>query len=459
MSAISPQSQPLLADHFAVTPVLPATSTVYRQLAVRQKLCILLSICLGVAAFFTHHTYRHVIATISNDAAPSIIAAAQISSDIAHAHTLIANLFLSKEGTESPLGQAYISAIDQADDHLLFAAQNITFGNEERRSVLAAMTQMSEYERLVGMAFVSKEPVRFVLKADTLMREKLLPSVSLIDEINVKHLTASYTDEVRQATYYFYTSLLFAALMLVLFLETQVKLYRECKRIFNLPMLLGTISLLSGIALMSWHVSSLTRHLQIAKVDAFDSIHSLSHAKANAYVANAQESLYLLVTDKTVQSQQAAFFMSYAHQLFDGNIGIASALIANPSSVKTHGLLGDELANIAFAGEHEAAAESLTTWAESMAIDAHVRQLESAGEHQKAIALGTGKHEHESDWAFERFTTALAKALSVNQQAFEAAIGRCVGILQWTTYLLLLLFLAPLIGSYVGIRQRLLEYR
>jgi len=449
MSATLPQRYPLL----------PATSTLYRQLAVRQTLCLLLSICLGVTAFLTHHTYRHVVATISNDAAPSIVAAAEISSDVAHAHTLMTNLFLTKEATDSTLGQAFASAMDEAHDHLLFAAQNITFGDEERRPVLAAMTQLSDYERLVGMAFASNEPVRFVLKADTLMREKLLPSIALIDEINVKHLTASYTEEVRRARYYFYTSLFLAALLFVLLLETQAKLYRECKRILNLPMLLGTLCLVIGTVLMSWHVSSLTRHLQIAKVDAFDSVHTLGHAKATAYVANAQESLFLLAMDKALQSQHATFFMSYAHQLFDGNIGIASALVADPSIVKAHGLLGAELANIAFAGEHEAAAQSLTTWAEYMTIDAQLRQLESAGEHQKAIALCIGQREHESDWAFERFTKALAQALSVNQHAFEMEIGRCINILRWMTYLLFLLFLAPLVGSYGGVRQRLLEYQ
>ncbi|MFZ6846774.1 hypothetical protein [Undibacterium sp. RuRC25W] len=390
---------------------------------------------------------------------PSIIAAEQIRTGLARAHTQIANLFLLKEAADGPSGLAYMAAINQAHDDLLTVAQNITYGNEERAPILAAMRQLSDYERLVGMALVSKESNGLILKADALMRERLLPSVSMLEQVNFRHLTTSYKDELRDAKTYFFAFLLFSVMLLVVMVETQIKLYSDFKRILNPPLFLGMLMLLVGVFLMVVKVIALNADLHTAKADAFDSVHSLTEAQSIAYSANAQESIYLLMHGHPSQGQQTNLFIAKVNQIFDTRIGVASALIAQPNVLKAHGFLGDELANITFPGEHQAIAESLKTWAEYVAIDTQIRRLESAGQHEQAVALGVGKLEHQSDWAFDHFVQALTKAIKINQSAFDAAIKRATNALEIMKYLWLTLLFVPLVGSFIGIEHRLSEYR
>ena len=434
-------------------------SEVPRQLKLRQLVCVVLGICVAIAAFYTYQTYRYVANTVGKDAVPSIVAAEQIRAGLANAHTQIANLFLLKEAVDGSSGRAYVAAINQAHDDLLLAAQNITYGDEERRPILSAMKQLSEYERIVGMALVSKDPHDLLLKADLLMRERLLPTVATLDQVNFKHLSHTYIEERQTAQHYFFAFLLLSALLVVVMLETQVKLYVVFNRILNPAMLLGLLVFLGSIFLMVLKVNSLTSEIRSAKEDAFDSVHALSQAQAVAYSANAQESIYLLMSNPEIQTKQTALFMDEANQIFTTKIGAASALMANPKDLKGKGFLGDELANITFPGEHQAAANSLKTWVEYVAIDVQIRRLESIGQHDKAVALCVGKLEHQSDWAFDRFVQALNQTVKINQNEFDAAIVRAMNALHTMAYLLVILLLAPLIGSIVGVQRRLVEFR
>ena len=446
------------ADVLSITE-LREISDVPSQLRMRQWVSIALSVFVIIAAFCTYQSYRFVANTVGKDTVPSIIAAEQIRSGLANAHTQIANLFLLKEEIDGPSGRAYVAAINQAHDDLLSASQNITFGDEERKPILSAMKQLSEYERLVGMAMVSKDPHDLILKADGLMRERLLPSVTGLDQVNFKHLTESYTNELETARRYFIGFLLLSALLVIVMLETQVKLYREFKRILNPAMLLGLTVFLASTFLMMVQINKLTSELRTAKADAFDSVHALSLAQAIAYSANAQESIFLLMNNKEIQTQQTTLFMGQANQIFTSKMGAASALIANPKDLKGRGFLGDELANITFPGEHQAAADSLKAWVDYVAIDTQIRHLENTGQHDRAVALCIGKLENQSDWAFDRFISVLNKTIKINQTAFDEAISKAMAILKTMSFLLVFLFFAPLAGMVIGIQQRLVEFR
>ena len=434
-------------------------SDVPRQLKLRRALCVVLSICVAIAGFFAFDSYRSVVNTVGRDSVPSIIAAEQIRSGLANAHTEIVNLFLLKEDANGPSGKAYVAAINQAHDKLLLAAQNITFGDEERAPILAVMTQLSEYERIVGMSLATKESHDLLLKADALMREHILPAVIALDTANFKHLVSSYDDGRQTAKRYFVVFVLLSVLLAVALIEAQWKIFTICKRIINPAMLLGSLIFIVSVVYMAIQVDHISADLHTSKEDAFDSVHVLSQAQALAYSANAQESMYLLMPDKELQAKQIRLFKDAADKLLSSKMGAANTLIANPKELKGQGLLADELANITFPGEHQAAVDTLKAWLEYVAIDGQIRRLESTGKHDLAVALCVGKLEHQSDWAFDRFISALSKTLNINQSQFDAGITRAMSSVQFLAYLLIVILLAPILGTIAGIQKRLLEFR
>jgi len=440
-------------------PDLYLVSDVPRQLKLRRALCVALSVCVFIAAFFVFDSYRSVVYTVGKDSVPSIVAAEQIRSGLADAHTNLMDLFLLKEEANGPSGKAYVAAINRVHDKLLLAAQNITFGDEERAPILTVMTQLSEYERIVGMALSTKDPHDLLLKADALMREHILPAVVELDKANFKHLASSYTEGRQTAEHYYVTFLLLSLLLSVALIEAQVKMFALFKRIINPVMLSALLVFIGSVSYMVIKIDHISSDLRIAKEDAFDSVHVLSQAQALAYAANVQESMYLLITDKQEQAKRFALFEDAADKIFSSKIGAANALIATPNELKGRGLLADELANVTFPGEHQAAVDTLKAWVVYVYLDKEIRELEADGKHDKAVALCVGKLAHQSDWAFDRFNTALSKTLMINQSQFDDGIARAMYSIKHLVYLLALLLFAPVLGTVFGMQKRLVEFR
>src|SRR5450830_813971 len=97
MSSPLPQTTTRSIDLPTIATDLLPISDIPRQLTIRQKIAVLLSICVGITAFFTYHSYLHMIDITGKETVPSIIAAEQIRTGLARAHTQIANLFLLKK--------------------------------------------------------------------------------------------------------------------------------------------------------------------------------------------------------------------------------------------------------------------------------------------------------------------------------------------------------------------------
>src|SRR5262249_33716624 len=137
---------------------------------------------------------------------------------------------------------------------------------------------------------------------------------------------------------------------------------------------------------------------------------------------------------------------------------IADASAQGRLPAGTQGYLAQELANITFEGEKEAATETLRTFGVYVGLDKKIRQLENTGNHAEAIRFCTSLAPGDSNWSFSRFDTALGKTLDINQRAFDAAVEQGFGAVRGLD------MLAPLVAAIVialalaGLRPRLLEY-
>ena len=123
------------------------------------------------------------------------------------------------------------------------------------------------------------------------------------------------------------------------------------------------------------------------------------------------------------------------------------------------GYLADELKNITFPGERDAALKTLTAFEGYRQVGTQLRQMERAGDHKAAVALCTGIAPGQSEWAFSQFDDALGATLAINQSAFELAIARGFGALGNLEGISALLLAFSGTFIFLGFAARIKEYR
>jgi hypothetical protein len=428
------------------------------QVALRRALIMAASLFMLICCYSGYSLLNKVTQTIGKDAVPSIVAAEKIRTTLAYAHTNYANAFLSKQGLNGASMQEYQKAMAEAHDSLVTAAQNITYGNEERAPILHILTNLNQYERLVGASFQNGRFDDSATAADFLMRHKILENTKALDQANFDHLNVSYTRFNQSASLWLFAGVFSAFIVLVLLIESQWKIYRGFRRKLNPPLLASTLLFALATLFYAMQFSANIEHLHIAKDDAFDSVHALSKARAVTFDANAQESIYLLHTGNAqVQALKTAEFRKDALLMWNTEM-LGTTISTDTNAMKGQGLLADELANITFGGEKEAATQMLQAWLDYSKIDGQIRQLEASGQHGAATALDLGTHEGQSDWAFERFDTAIRKTIDINQAAFESAIHSSFMGLWLMLVALWIMCLAPIAGAFLGFKRRLAEF-
>ena len=429
------------------------------QLWVRQIVVVVLSLLVALTGLFTYLSYGRIVQTIGKDAVPSIVAAERIRTTLADAHTQVVNAFLNKEDADGPSMSAYRKSMAQVDDALVEASQNITYGDDERKPILTVLTQVSEYERQVGLALASSTYSEALGRADALMRDAILPATVALDEANFKHLDLAYTEDQAQARAWRYGFVGLLICLVAALAETQIKLFKTFRRIVNPYLASGTVVLLLTALIFAIMSQTIVSDIKTAKEDAFDSVHALSQAQAIAFSANAQESVYLLLNEPQAKARQTALFNQSAGALLDVSVQHANQIYGDLKALKGHGLLAEELANITFDGEDALAKSTALAWMKYVKIDRQIRALEDSGRHPDAVALCLGAAEGQSDAAFGDFTKALTATMNLNQKEFDQSIASAFSAANLMWMLLIPMLLGPLMGGTLGIQQRLSEFR
>jgi len=210
-------------------------------------------------------------------------------------------------------------------------------------------------------------------------------------------------------------------------------------------------------------------HLHVAKADAFDSIIALSQARAISDDGNADESRYLVDPARAGQYQQA--FEARSQQLarlpgvgiFQYDAALARAIDAyhaDHADVRFGGYLGAEFRNITFPGERAAAQRTLAAYQVYERDDRHIRALNAQGNLRAAIAFDTSYAPGNSNWAFERYDSALVSVININQGAFNQAIAAGQQGARGWTWLIPGVAAVVIIGAVLlGVGPRLAEYR
>lgn len=429
----------------------------------RLKLALMAIAALALLCFMSANSiYWNLKQTTQNmgrDTAPSIIAAEKIRATLADVNANAINSFLIADNDGGTVWQSYRQEMAQVHEHLLEAARNITYGEEERAPILVIMRNLTTYERLVGQARgLRNGNFRPDLEAASkLMQETILPATRALDAANFNHLSQRW--EQHHQGFHGASPLLFCALLLlVVLLATQTFLLKRMQRMLNPGLLLATLTLLGFSSYAVFSLNHAEAVLAEAKHDAFDSVHALWQARAVACEANAEESFYLLYSeDGERQTKHTGQFIDKTALLVDQPL--PTALSKAASGGKFGGFIGVELANVTYPGEAQAARRMLNTWNTYMQLDQQIRALESRGQHRQAIELNIGNQPGQSNWAFAQYDKALEQTLGINQSAFESAIATEDQLLSRFNLLQWLMLAVVLLASLAGLKPRIDEYR
>jgi hypothetical protein len=314
----------------------------------------------------------------------------------------------------------------------------------------------------------SAATLSYFQQATDLMSATVLPAAASLTTANASALDRSYNQARSTATSGQVLVLVLGLAVAGALLGTQVFLAARFRRLVN-PALAAATLLAVGLAIAgAVQLGAQAGNLKVAKQDAFDSILALTQARAVSYDANADETRFLVDPGRAAAYQDA--FLRKSQELVSvGNVGIFSydaalaadirAYQADNTDVRFGGYLGTEFRNITFTGERAAATQALLAYQVYEKDDRKLRAMAKTNLAQ-AIAFDIGTGPGQSDWAFNQWDGALGSVITINENAFTAAIrdGHTTGS-PWIE-------LIPAIGTALiaalaiaGTRPRLAEYR
>ena len=423
------------------------------------------------------------VQTIGRDTAPSVIAAQQIRAHLANMDASAANVTLTRGDAQTQAWKDYAAEQAAISDHLVSAAQNITYGDAERKPIVAIATGAQRYADLIGQAravmasgdqkqnTVPDPALALIRQAGAMMTAALLPAADALNDANETVLNETWTN--RKAAFAREDIGFIAAGVptLIILVALQLFVASRTRRLLNPGLLAAAALMAGGIIWAGFSAGSAATALASAKQDAFDSIRAMWKTRAIAYSANADESYFLL--DSANKQTFAAAFQKKMLDLADKEfiakssrqqfLGAVSAFqrrgCVNDNRAPFHGQLGVELLNVTFEGECEAAGNLYKTLAVYLDIDGEIRDLDAAGQRDAAIALNVGVEPGESNYAFDQFDKAVGKVLDINQGAFDSSIAAADSRLARLPWMIGVG--GALVGllAFLGLRPRLNEYR
>jgi tRNA A-37 threonylcarbamoyl transferase component Bud32 len=405
--------------------------------------------------------------TVGHDTAPSILAARKIEAALADMHGNAANVLLHRPGHAKQSDAEYERRRLEATEGILEATGNVTFGEAEKGPLRRLLNGLGSYEGAVAQAVILHQrddragAIAHYLRADEIVRSRLIPAADDLGGINTDALDRTYAS-LRTNSRMALAGVLIAGLALLgVFVTTQRVLFRRTGRGVNLGLAAGTLVTAGFLVYSSAVLAGQEGKLKRAKRDAFDSLHHLWQVRALANDANGDESRRLLDRPRAAVYEKAfrdkmARIARWPASLSEEALLDGAARGELPDGFE--GYLADELGNVTYPGEREAAVLTLKRFLRYMAIERNLLALEAEGRHGEAVRLCLGEGADESNGAFDLFDAALVSAIAINQEEFDLTIASSTGELSRVQSLAPLAALAVALLAFFGLLPRLGEH-
>ncbi|MFI9330219.1 hypothetical protein ACIGZJ_22065 [Kitasatospora sp. NPDC052868] len=423
--------------------------------------------------------------TIGHHAAPQVVRSADLYFALNDMDAQAANLLLFGADPDFAVLrkqtlETYEQRRAQADTDLQRVTEAVAGDPAGQRAVQTVIGELGRYESRVARAQLleeqahapagkpSAEALAAYREATDLLRQRLLPAVDEVTAANSATVDRIYTAQRGDLGAGWWWILVTGLLALASLGGLQRVLAVRFHRLMNVPLavttLLALVGLITGLAL----VSRADHQLVVAKSNSYDSVIALGRARAVSYDLNADESRYLTDPARAAAYEQSFFDKTQAFARVDG-AGLATYNAKLAALADTHradhgtvgfgGFLGDELRNVTFAGEQDAAERVLAAFQAYQRDDRRIRELNAQGRLKEAVAFNTGLAAGQSNADFGLLGAALDDVQAINQRALDHAVAvtdddlDAVSAAAGGTVLAAVLAL-----TLLGVRPRLREY-
>lgn len=434
-------------------------STTPRRMAAFLAASILAAILMSLIVFVTYASINDTVTLTGNNAAPSIVAADHLQALAASADANALNAVVTHSAPGDYAWSQYRKDMRASYEELTTASQYTTYGFEQVGPIQTMESRLSEFDNVMGQlqvqtaANLASNPIA----GHTIMVQTILPTRLALVQTDYSHLNQQYAahrDAIGQLMALVWIAFL---VLLGVLVGTQVYLFRHTHRIINLGYAIATVITLGCMIFMLGAFNIGESQLAMAKQQSFDSVNTLWSVRANAFIMNADESLYLLNAHNP--QTLAAVEDDFTHvQQQIVNIDPQQALENAKKGIPFGGYLGEQLSRSTYPGEGAAVREAIQTFANYIAIDKQVRQLLAAGNVQQAQALVLGFNPGQAALAFTQFDSAMWNAIDINQFQFDQQIDTALSSLGPVPYVLVLALLTMVAATIVGMKPRLDEY-
>ena len=396
---------------------------------------------------------RATVRVMREDTAPSIIKAQELGAQLADLDAQLAASLLGNVADRDVANELFELRRSATTRCLVDAANNITLGDADRIPVVVMNEELGRYLELAARAqwlYASGDrdgalgPMRIATDA---MHDRILPQAGTLDRVKREQMDRRYDAAQRASRGYESGALAGGGLMVAVLLVTLVFVRRRMRRRLT-P---GLVVALALSVAFTWTLVTRFRvareDLRVARDDAFNSIHLLWRARALAYDARGEQARWLLDRPRA-GTYETGFTLKIAELLSDTKVPPRDA----------SGLLVDELHNVTFMGEADAAIAAVHAFVDFVHLDDALRLTERQGRHVDAVDLAVGAQPNQVRAVFDRFDAAIERTTAINKDAFDAVLVLADAGLRRAEWLDPLFALGIALAAWLGIRPRLREY-
>ncbi|MGK5558528.1 hypothetical protein ACSNOI_43700 [Actinomadura kijaniata] len=432
---------------------------------------------------------RDGVRTIGRDAGPSVVATGDLYFALSDMDAQVADILLI--GREHSLGigrqgslQRYEQRRAEAGQAAIKASQLAGSDPRRQQNVREILDGLGRYERMVGEALTlaaqDDRPagpprdavIEVYRQATDLMKLEVLPKAYNVTLDSGAIVRQSYEDE-RGAVLNGRNWVLVAGVAaLLVLLGLQTWLARGFRRLVNPALALATIATVVLVAAGAMMLSAQAGHLKRAKVDGFDSLLTLSRARALSHSAFADESRFLLDPKRADTYEQIYLDKALSVLYVDPDPGRPvnlesyypaverdlNAYRGAPQTARFLGFLGEQARRTRTTAQTGALGRALRDYRAVLRNDQRIRQMVQKGDRTGAIRLRMGR-DSGAIRDFDAFDSALVELASEHRRAFDRAITGAEGGLDGWQAVPLGSAVAIAVLVLAGVRPRLAEFR
>jgi hypothetical protein len=429
---------------------------------------------------------RDGLRVIGHDAGPQVLATSDLYFALSDMDSQVAGILIT--GREHSLGIRREQALNRyaqdratADRAAVQAAELSVGEPTDQATVRSVLDGLGRYEQLASRAMVLDEQanhpagpppgnvIAVYRQATDLMKLELLPKAYNLTLEGGATVREAY-EAKRSAVLSGRLWVAFAGLAVIAALAgLQYFVAAHFRRLLNPALALATLALIVLSAAAVRLLSGEAAHLQAAKSGGFDSILTMSRARAISNSVHADEIRFLLDPGRAdtyslayLDNSQTVLYVPSGN-LVEYHTGLSTAMTAyhaNPRSVNFLGFYGDE----ARAHPGPAVTAVLSRFQQFQTDDQRIRELARAGKDREATTLLTGRAAGDSSYDFDQYDQEIVSLIGLHRGTFDQAIrtgdrelGRSI-LGSWAG-LLPLTALGAAVLVLAGVRARLAEYR